>query len=277
MAAAAPRPGRDRLRHRAVGGRERAGDELIERHDETTTGAGDAHEELYLVLDGRATFTVDGEEIDAPAGTCVLVEVGTMREAVAAEPARACSPSAAEPGAALPASPFEHYYAAQPAYDAGDFDRAVEIASAGLADWPDHPLIHYQLACYHARAGRLDDARRSPRHRLRRRRAHARLGGRGRGPRRAAVGGGAGGRPLRACGAAPRLLHHRGEGVRRGVRPRPPGAIEVDWCCRTTLIDHRGHFWGQEPHKRPSFGRLPRGGRPRPVALPRGRSPSVML
>ena len=55
-----------------------------------------------------------------------------------------------EPGAALPASPFEHYYAAQPAYDAGDYDRAVEIASAGLADWPDHPLIHYQLACYHA-------------------------------------------------------------------------------------------------------------------------------
>lgn len=50
-----------------------AGDELIERHDETTTGAGDAHEELYLVLDGRATFTVDGEEIDAPAGTIVFV------------------------------------------------------------------------------------------------------------------------------------------------------------------------------------------------------------
>ena len=65
------------------------------------------------------------------------------------------------PGAALPASPFEHYYAAQPAYDAGDYDRAVEIASEGLADWPDHPLIHYQLACFHARAGRLDDARRS--------------------------------------------------------------------------------------------------------------------
>jgi Tetratricopeptide repeat len=129
---------------------------LIERHDETTTGAGDAHEELYLVLDGRATFTVDGEEVDAPAGTCVLVEVGTMREAVAAEPRTRVLALGG-----LPAAPFEHYYAAQPAYDAGDFDRAVEIAGAGLADWPDHPLIHYQLACFHARAGRLDDARRS--------------------------------------------------------------------------------------------------------------------
>jgi tetratricopeptide (TPR) repeat protein len=137
------------------------GGELIERHDETTTGAGDAHEELYLVLDGRATFTVDGEEVDAPAGTCVLVDVGTMREAVAAEPRTRVLALGGKPGAALPASPFEHYYAAQPAYAAGDFDRAVEIAAAGLADWPDHPLIHYQLACFHARAGRLDDARRS--------------------------------------------------------------------------------------------------------------------
>ena len=57
-----------------------AGDELIESHDETSTGAG-AHEELYLVMEGRATFTVGGEEHDAPAGTCLLVEVGTPRSA----------------------------------------------------------------------------------------------------------------------------------------------------------------------------------------------------
>ena len=84
-----------------------------------------------------------------------------MREAVAAEPGTRVLALGGKPGAALPASPFEHYYAAQPAYDAGDFDGAVEIAAAGLADWPDHPLIHYQLACFHARAGRLEDARRS--------------------------------------------------------------------------------------------------------------------
>jgi tetratricopeptide (TPR) repeat protein len=137
-----------------------AGDPLIERHDETTTGAGDPHEELYLVLEGRATFTLGDEERDAPAGTCVLVEVGTMRAAFAAEPGTTVIAIGGKPGAALPASPFEHYYAAQPAYEAGDFDRAIEIASAGLADWPDHPTINYQLACFHARAGRLDEARR---------------------------------------------------------------------------------------------------------------------
>ena len=96
-----------------------------------------------------------------PAGTMVLVEVGTRRSAVAAEPDTTVLVVGGRPGAALPASPFEHYYAAQPAYDAGDYDRAVAIAGEGLEDWPDHPLIHYQLACFHARAGRLDDARRS--------------------------------------------------------------------------------------------------------------------
>jgi tetratricopeptide (TPR) repeat protein len=113
------------------------------------------------VIAGRATFTVGGEELDAPAGTCVLVEVGTRRSAVAAEADTMVLVVGGRPGAALPVSPFEHYYAAQPAYDAGDFDRAVQIASEGLRDWPDHPVIHYQLACYHARAGRLDEARRS--------------------------------------------------------------------------------------------------------------------
>jgi tetratricopeptide (TPR) repeat protein len=137
-----------------------AGDALIEPHDETTTAAG-GHEELYVVLAGHATFTIAGEELDAPAGTLLLVELGTPRAAVAAEPNTTVLVIGGRPGAALPVSPFEHYYAAQPAYDAGDYDRAAAIASEALHDWPDHPVVHYQLACYHALAGRLDEARRS--------------------------------------------------------------------------------------------------------------------
>lgn len=34
----------------------------------------------------------------------------------------------------------------------------MEIASAGLADWPDHPMLHYQLACYEALGGNRDAA-----------------------------------------------------------------------------------------------------------------------
>jgi len=44
-----------------------AGDEVVEEHTEEPLG----HEEIYAVIRGRATFTVDGEEVDAPAGTLV--------------------------------------------------------------------------------------------------------------------------------------------------------------------------------------------------------------
>ena len=55
---------------------------LINEHDEAGTG----QEELYIVLDGKATFEVDGETFDAPQGTLVLVTPPSRRVAHAAEP-----------------------------------------------------------------------------------------------------------------------------------------------------------------------------------------------
>jgi mannose-6-phosphate isomerase-like protein (cupin superfamily) len=43
------------------------------------------HEEVYVVLRGRASFTLDGEALDAPAGTVVRVDPEVHRHAVAAE------------------------------------------------------------------------------------------------------------------------------------------------------------------------------------------------
>jgi hypothetical protein len=64
---------------------ERTGQQVVEDHVETSDGRG--HEELYLVVRGRATFTLDGVELDAPAGTFLLVDdPGVRRSAVAAEP-----------------------------------------------------------------------------------------------------------------------------------------------------------------------------------------------
>jgi hypothetical protein len=62
-----------------------AGDPAVERHDEKPeAGEGPGHEELYVVVRGAARFTVDGEEIDAPAGTLVFVsDPALTREAVA--------------------------------------------------------------------------------------------------------------------------------------------------------------------------------------------------
>jgi hypothetical protein len=50
---------------------------LIGEHDESGSG----QEELYIVLDGNATFEVDGETVDAPAGTFVFVRPDSRRKA----------------------------------------------------------------------------------------------------------------------------------------------------------------------------------------------------
>ena len=52
-----------------------AGDEMIEEHHEADDAENETngHEELFAVMTGQALFTVDGEEIDAPAGTIVFV------------------------------------------------------------------------------------------------------------------------------------------------------------------------------------------------------------
>ena len=58
-----------------------------------------APEELYVVLRGRATFTLDGEEVDAPAGTLVYVhDPAVARMAVPAEPDTAVLAISGTPG-----------------------------------------------------------------------------------------------------------------------------------------------------------------------------------
>src|SRR6266568_5176525 len=59
------------------------GSDVIPEHSEDESG----HEELYLVLEGHATFTLDGNEIDAPKGTAVFVrDPSVTRKAVAKDP-----------------------------------------------------------------------------------------------------------------------------------------------------------------------------------------------
>ena len=104
------------------------------------------------MLCGHARFEIAGEPVDAPAGTLIAVPVGVPRRAVAAEASTTVVVIGAAPGGALPVSPFEHWYLAEPAYQRGDYAEAYEIAARGLADWPDHGHLNYQLACYKALA-----------------------------------------------------------------------------------------------------------------------------
>ena len=134
------------------------GGRVIEEHDELSAGAG-RHEELYFVARGHAVFTLDGEEVDAPAGTFVFVsEPRVRRGAVGLEEGTTVLVVGGVPGKAFQASPWEAWLEATPYLEAGEPERAIEIFERTLASYPGNPNVLYNLACFEALAGRADDA-----------------------------------------------------------------------------------------------------------------------
>jgi mannose-6-phosphate isomerase-like protein (cupin superfamily) len=129
------------------------GDRIINEHDEA-----DEHEELYLVLGGRAVFELDGERRDAPRGTFVYVEPGVVRTAFAEEPGTSILALGGMPGKAYQAGGFELWAPVAPLYAAGQYaeaaDRLREVAEAH----PQYSELLYNLACCESLAGRPDDA-----------------------------------------------------------------------------------------------------------------------
>jgi mannose-6-phosphate isomerase-like protein (cupin superfamily) len=117
------------------------GDDVVEPHDENPDLA---HEELYFVARGRATFTLDGETFDAPAGTYVFVpDTATHRHAVAQEPGTTVlsfgGPPTFEPSA------WEWMFRAV-ALTGSDPARAREIVEDGLEKHPESAGLRVALA-----------------------------------------------------------------------------------------------------------------------------------
>jgi tetratricopeptide (TPR) repeat protein len=137
---------------------EAAGERVIEEHDELGDGAG-RHEELYIVLSGRAAFTVDGEEIDATAGTVLLVpDPASRRGALAAEPGTVVLVVGAPPGEAYAPAPWEASAQAALYARGGDPDRARAAIAESLENHPDHGRVLYNVACAEALLGDRDVA-----------------------------------------------------------------------------------------------------------------------
>ena len=59
------------------------GELLVIPHDEL--GEGEQNEELYLVVEGRARFVIDGQELELGPGELLFARPGVKREAVALE------------------------------------------------------------------------------------------------------------------------------------------------------------------------------------------------
>jgi len=132
-----------------------AGDDVVEEHTEKTL----QHEEIYLVLSGRATFTLDEETLDAPVGTVVFIrDPDVKRHARAEEPGTAVLAIGGPRGSAYEPSAWEDRFAAEVHRASGDYEAMVNEITAGLERHTDDPGTLYDLACAEALAGRPDDA-----------------------------------------------------------------------------------------------------------------------
>jgi tetratricopeptide (TPR) repeat protein len=128
---------------------------IIGQHDEATTG----HEELYVVVEGHATFTVAGDEIDAPAGTLVFVADPTLkRAAVAREPGTTILTAGGKPGEAYEPLAWEENAEIIPLFGRGEYAEAKARLEEALERHPDAGGLTYNLACAESRLGETDSA-----------------------------------------------------------------------------------------------------------------------
>jgi hypothetical protein len=131
-----------------------AGEHVVEEHTEETLG----HQEAYIVIVGRATFTLDADEIDAPQGTVVFVRDPTVRRsAVAVEPGTTVLAIGGVPGVHTP-SPWEWYFEAEKFRESGDHEAALELLADAEERYPEHAGVLYSLACWQSLAGDTDAA-----------------------------------------------------------------------------------------------------------------------
>jgi len=132
-----------------------AGDRIINEHDESEP---DANEELYLVMTGRATFELDGDRVDAPAGTFVFARPGVKRTAFAEEAGTTVVALGGTPGKAYESDGWELWAPLHPLYEAGEYAQAADRGRELVEEHPQYAALFYNLACCESLAGRATDA-----------------------------------------------------------------------------------------------------------------------
>ncbi len=130
------------------------GDRIINEHDESDDG----NEELYLVVQGRAMFELDGDRVAAPTGTFVFAPPGVKRTAFAEEPETTVIALGGIPGKAYEPDGWELWAPLNPLYQAGEYAEAADRGRRLVEAHPQYAGLLYNLACCESRAGRTEDA-----------------------------------------------------------------------------------------------------------------------
>lgn len=132
-----------------------AGAQVVEDHTEGALG----HEEIYLVLRGRARFTLGEDERELGPGQLVFVRDTSLRRgAVGLDADTVVLAVGGRPDEPYEVSAWEALFAAVPAAQQERWDEAIAIHEQALAERPDEPTLLYNLACMESRAGRSLDA-----------------------------------------------------------------------------------------------------------------------
>jgi mannose-6-phosphate isomerase-like protein (cupin superfamily) len=132
---------------------EKAGQRVVEEHFER-----DGHEEMYVVLRGRAMFTLGDNELDAGPGTLVFVRPGTRRGAIAAEDNTFVLAVGAKPGVVFEPSLWEDVFAAYSYAEQGKLENGRALVQEAIDRSPDAWQGYYNYACIEARFGDPDIA-----------------------------------------------------------------------------------------------------------------------
>jgi tetratricopeptide (TPR) repeat protein len=132
-----------------------AGAAVIPEHDERPSG----HEELYLVTAGHATFSVEGEQVDAPPGTIVFVrDPAATRGAVARDPGTTVVAVGGKRGEAYRPRAWETNVEVLALFDSGKYGEAKRVLTDALDRYDDRGSLFYNLACAEAQLGEADAA-----------------------------------------------------------------------------------------------------------------------
>ena len=149
-------PVRRALGFRAVGvnaWKADTGGQLIPPHEEDS-----GSEELYVVVRGRARFTVGEEEADAPAGTLVFVPAEVFRTAMAAENNTVVFVVGGWIGEAFQTGGWDSFALANRYREEGRLDEARAVIEQLIAQQPDYWATSYNAGRLEALAGDADAA-----------------------------------------------------------------------------------------------------------------------
>ncbi len=109
-----------------------------------------------MVVRGRARFTLDGEEVDAPAGTLLLIsDPAVKRVAIAEAEGATVLAVGGKAGESFEPSAWEWQFVAatQPT------EQAIETLTEGLAELGDKGSLYFNLARRELQARRVADAK----------------------------------------------------------------------------------------------------------------------